>query len=95
MRQTACGRAMLAPTKPHAKTSRRDIFAKKKNFSQKGKSQKSHTQSGDRKEHCAVIFKDRNKTHHPSTLLPMTLPTFYLLYHAGAAVSMQTGFLQK
>jgi len=30
---------MLAPTKPHAKTSRRDIFAKK-NFSQKGKSQK-------------------------------------------------------
>ena len=69
-------------------------MGKKKLFPKREKS-KSHTQSNNGKEHCAVIFKDRNKTHHPGTLLPMALPTFYLLYHAGTAVSMQTGFLQK
>uniref|UniRef100_UPI003FEEFC7B hypothetical protein n=1 Tax=Gemmiger formicilis TaxID=745368 RepID=UPI003FEEFC7B len=67
---------------------------KKKLFPKREKS-KNHTQSSDGKEHCAVIFKDRNKTHHPGTLLPMALPKFNLLYHAGTAVSMQTGFLQK
>jgi len=82
------------PYKAPCKNIPQEYFCKKKLFPKREKS-KSHTQSSDGKEHCAVIFKDRNKTHHPGTLLPMALPKFYLLYHAGAAVSMQTGFLQK
>jgi hypothetical protein len=54
------------PYKAPCKNIPQGYFCKKKLFPKREKS-KSHTQSGDGKEHSAVIFKDRNKTHHPAS----------------------------
>jgi hypothetical protein len=65
---------MLAPTKPHAKTSRRDIFAKK-NFSQKGKSQKVTPCTAAGKDAAPLILKFAKPLINMQTY---SFPTYYI-----------------